>query len=162
MALLAQNSAASESAPDPCFHDAVVHHVREQLAIYGPRSDRHEYFGFVYLLDGRIAGTVTSGWECRGGGCTVNPLFALRRIPRGAKVLAEWHTHPRIGMHELSPEDVRGANANRRIRCYSAFYSSPDGTIWRWNPAQASVSDAMASRMAVGNIREREILLAQR
>jgi hypothetical protein len=149
-----QTSWAGEAAPAPCFDAEVLQQVREQFAIYGPRSDRSEYFGFIYRMNGRIDSAITHGGDCLGEfDCTVNSAFALARLPRGAKVLGEWHSHPRIGSNDLSPDDVRLANANRHIRCYAAFYSAPDGSIWRWNVEESSVAEAMASRILVGNFR---------
>ena len=156
MALIPPVSRAAEVMPDHCFDAAVMNHVREQIAFYGPRSDQQEYFGFIYWKDGLIRTAVTSGMACQGMlDCVVNPAFALARIPKGAKVLGEWHTHSRIGALVLSLEDVSGARANLHIRCYSAFYSASDGSIWRWDPAQATVADAMASRTSVGAFRWR-------
>ena len=149
---------ASEIGSTPCFEDEVMRHVRDQFAIYGPRSSQYEYFGFIYRKDGRVDSAVTHDFACRGQmECVVNTVFALRRIPKGAKVLGEWHTHPHF--HEadaLSMEDVRGARANRHIRCYTAFYSSHDGDFYRWNLDALTVAAAMASRMRLGNYRERE------
>jgi hypothetical protein len=133
----------------------VLQHVRGQFAIYGPRSARYEYFGFVYRKDGQLESAVTRGVECRDRPeCVVNTVFALRRIPKGAKVLGEWHTHP--GFHEsdsLSTEDVLGAQANRHIRCYAAYYSTAAGEIFRWNLDAPTVTAAMASRTRIGNYR---------
>ena len=149
---------ADEAVPRAaCFDDEVLRHVRTQFAHYGPRSVHNEFFGFIYRKDGRIAGAVTFGFDCRGQfDCYVNPAFASARIPKGAKVLGEWHTHPHVGTAGLSLEDVRGAHANRHVRCYSAFYSSPDGEIYRWDIAATLVSDAMASRTQVGSYRARD------
>jgi hypothetical protein len=72
------------------------------------------------------------------------------RIPSGAKVLGEWHTHPHGGAPQLSHHDERGAHRNRHVRCYTAFYSNPGGQIFAWNPAETSVPTAMASRERVG------------
>jgi hypothetical protein len=148
--------AACAGEPASCFEEEVLRHVREQFALYGPRSNRHgnEYFGFIYRMDGRIDSAVTVGDDCSGEtDCAINPVFALRRVPRGAKILGEWHSHPRGGSSQLSPEDVRGANANRHVQCYAAFYSAPDGSIWRWSVGEAQVDKAMASRILVGNFR---------
>ena len=146
---------AADATPAVCFEDEVLRHVREQFAIYGPRSSQYEYFGFIYRKDGRVDSAVTHDFECRGQTeCVVNTAFALKRIPKGAKVLGEWHTHPHF--HEadaLSMEDVRGAQANRHIRCYTAFYSSHDGEIYRWNLDAPTVAAAMASRTWIGNYR---------
>ena len=146
---------AGEVAPSgACFETEVTDHVRAQFAKYGPRSGESEYFGFIYRLEGRIGSAVTYGSGCRGQlDCSVNTAFARARIPKGAKVLGEWHTHPQVGSRDLSAEDVNGAHANRRIRCYAPFYSTPDGAIYRWDIAATSVPDAMASRTEVGNYR---------
>lgn len=144
---------AGDATPAACFDDEVLLHVREQFATYGPRSSQYEYFGFIYRKDGRIESAVTHDFGCRGQReCVVNTAFALKRIPKGAKVLGEWHTHPHF--HEadaLSMEDVRGAQANRHIRCYTAFYSSHDGDIYRWNLDAPTVAAAMESRTRLGN-----------
>jgi hypothetical protein len=154
---LTTSLAAQPGDADPvaCFDDEVQLHVGEQFAIYGPRSTRYEYFGFIYRKDGRVASAVTHDFDCRGQAeCVVNTAFALERIPKGAKILGEWHTHPHFHEPEqLSIDDVRGARANRHIRCYAAFYSSHDGDIYRWNIDTATVEAAMASRMWIGNYR---------
>lgn len=146
---------AGDATPAACFEDEVLLHVREQFEIYGPRSSQYEYFGFIYRKDGRVDSAVTHDFGCRGQmECVVNTAFALRRVPKGAKVLGEWHTHPHF--HEadlLSIEDVRGAQANRHIRCYTAFYSSADGDIYRWNLEAPTVAAAMESRTQLGNYR---------
>ena len=148
---------ASEIGSTPCFEDEVMRHVRDQFAIYGPRSSQYEYFGFIYRKDGRVDSAVTHDFACRGQmECVVNTVFALRRIPKGAKVLGEWHTHPHF--HEadvLSMEDVRGAQANRHVRCYTAVLqqltmaTSTGGISTRrpWRPR-------WRSRMRLGNYRE--------
>jgi hypothetical protein len=138
-----------------CFEDEVQLHIAEQFAIYGPKSTRYEYFGFIYRKDGRLASAVTHDFDCRGHTeCVVNTAFAQARIPKGAKVLGEWHTHPHFhDPEQLSFDDVRGARANRHIRCYTAFYSSHDGDIFQWNPEASTVEAAMASRTWVGNYR---------
>jgi hypothetical protein len=146
---------AGEAAiPVECFEEEVLAHVREQFAKYGPKSDEREYFGFIYLRDGGVESAVTYGAGCRGQrDCSVNPAIALARVPKGSRVVGEWHTHPHFGSVSLSPEDVDGAHANRHIRCYATFYSVPHGAIYRWDIATTSVPDAMASRAEVGNYR---------
>lgn len=128
--------------------------MREQFTIYGPRSANHEYFGFVYLQGGIIGSAVTRSRPCLAAKCVVDSAEALRLMPRSAKVLGEWHTHPHGGSASLSREDVRGAYNNRHINCYLAFYSTPGGVIYTWNPKQMSVPVAMASRAPVGNYKE--------
>src|ERR1044072_6020674 len=148
--------AAAEAGSQPCFEEEVTQHVREQFATYGPRSSQYEYFGFIYRKDGRVESAVTHDAPCRGQmECVVNTVFALRRIPKGAKVLGEWHTHPHF--HEadgLSMEDVRGARANRHVRCYTAFYRSYHVDIYWWKLDAHPVADAMASRARLGNYRQ--------
>jgi len=157
MAVSLSAQADDATVPAACFADEVLLHVRAQFAKYGPRSGESEYFGYIYFKDGRVESAVTSGFTCRGQtDCTVNTAFARARIPKGAKVLGEWHTHPRIGAHELSQDDVNGANANRHIHCYAAFYSSPDGDIYRWSVEATSIPAAMASRTLIGNYRASE------
>jgi hypothetical protein len=134
-----------------CLREAVEAHVREQFSLYGPQSMHREYFGFVYLLDGDIRSAVVASRPCRGDKCVVDSAEALRRVPQSARVLGEWHTHPHGGSRRLSAEDVWGAYKNRHIRCYRAFYSTPAGEIYAWDPRQTSIPVAMASRAALGN-----------
>jgi hypothetical protein len=146
--------AGEGAVPLGCFEEEVLVHVRAQFAKYGPLSNEREYFGFIYRVEGQVGSAVTHGSGCRGQlDCSVNTAFARARIPKGAKVLGEWHTHPQVGSSELSMEDVNGAHANWRIRCYSPFYSTPDGAIYRWDIAATSVPDAMASRTQLGSYR---------
>jgi hypothetical protein len=154
MAVSLSAQADDATVPAGCFEEEVVLHVRAQFAKYGPRSEQSEFFGFIYRKDDRVESAVTYGSQCRGQtDCSVNPAYARARIPKGAKVLGEWHTHPRIGASGLSIDDVSGAHANWHIRCYAAFYSSPDGVIHRWSVDSTSVPTAMASRTQVGNFR---------
>ena len=141
-------------APHPeCDDVPVIAHVQEQFRLYGPKSQNREYFGFIYRVDEELASAVVRGSECSASvSCIVNTGPAARRVPRGAKVLGEWHTHPhRIGSRGLSMTDVSGARQNVHIRCYSAYYSGPNGAIYRWDPASTSVPVAMATRTFVGN-----------
>ena len=147
-------SAGAEGDASECMREQVEDHVREQLSMYGPRSAHHEYFGFVYLQDGIIGSAVVSSPRCKGEKCVVDSAEALRLIPRSAKVLGEWHTHPHGGSPGLSREDVRGAYNNRNISCYRAFYSTPDGEMYTWDPQHVSVPVAMASRAPLGNYNE--------
>ena len=141
----------AESGASECLRENVAAHVRDQFSIYGPRSAHHEYFGFVYLHDGIIGSAVVRSSRCHGAKCIVDTVEALRSIPRSAKVLGEWHTHPHEGSTGLSREDVRGAYNNRHIDCYVAFYSTPDGEVYSWNPQRVSVPVAMGSRASLGN-----------
>ena len=139
-----------EAAHD-CLLAAIDAHAIAQFAKYGPLSKVREYFGFIYLYKGEIASAVTRGSSCKNS-CGVNTAAAAAQIPSGAEPLGEWHTHPhesRAGT--LSTEDVRGAYNNRRIRCYAAYYSQPDGDIYAWDPQQSLVPDAMTSRVHIGN-----------
>ena len=144
----------AQSDESECLREEVAAHVREQFTIYGPMSANHEYFGFVYLLDGIVGSAVTRSRPCHAAKCVVDSAEALRSMPRSAKVLGEWHTHPHGGSPGLSAEDVRGAYNNRHISCYQAFYSTPGGAIYTWSPKQRSVPVAMASRAPVGNYKE--------
>lgn len=147
MIVTARDSAASE-----CLQSEVETHVQQQFAIYGPQSARHEYFGFIYLSNGMIGSAVTRSRPCANADkCVVDSSEAVRLIPRSAKVLGEWHTHPHDGSPSLSSDDVRGAHGNRHIHCYSTFYSTPSGEIYKWNAKQISVPIAMASRVQIGN-----------
>jgi hypothetical protein len=130
-------------------------HVRQQFALYGPLSVRHEYFGFIYRQDGIIASAVVRSDTCGKGNCFIETRAAAEQIPSGAKVLGEWHTHPQGGSRVLSIEDVRGARNNRHLRCYAAYYSRPGGEILEWDPAQTSVPTAMASTVSIGNYTDR-------
>ena len=120
MVMISLGCSAEESTE--CFSAEVEAHVVEQFRIYGPKSKNREYFGFVYRVDGIIASAVTRGIVCRWNEpCEVENRSAAVKIPEGAKVLGEWHTHPHSnGSSVLSGADVRGANANRHIRCYRA------------------------------------------
>jgi hypothetical protein len=145
----------ADDDPD-CFADEVEAHVLEQFGTYGPVSTDREYFGFVFRLDGVIASAISRGSLCRWTQpCEVDTAAAGALIPKGAKVLGEWHTHPHAtGSRALSPEDVRGANRNLRIRCYRAFFSMSNGEIHSWNPATKFVRAAMASSVRLGNYRQ--------
>ena len=143
-------------ALESCKLDSIDAHVREQFAAFGPRSVDREYFGFIYSFEGSVSSAVTAGKSCAHGGpaCVIDTAAAAALLPRGAKPLGEWHTHPQLGKAGmLSHEDVRGAWHNRGIRCYAAYYSQPDGDIYAWNPKQTSVPTAMATRVLIGNYR---------
>jgi hypothetical protein len=146
-----------ESGADlECARAEVLAHVQEQFRLYGPLSLKREYFGFVYRFNGAIQSSVTQGHVCgTNHACGVDTTPAAKGIPPGAKVLGEWHTHPRDdGSRNLSTEDVRGAYGNRRIRCYTAHYSQPDGDIHSWDINSDSVPVAMVSRVRLGNYRD--------
>lgn len=149
--LVSAFSSNADSGVSECLRLEVEAHVREQFAIYGPRSEQHEYFGFIYLHNGVIGSAVTRSRPCPTAKCVVDSTKAMQLIPRPAAVLGEWHTHPHSGSASLSKEDVRGAYNNRHISCYLAFYSTPAGEIYAWNPQRTSVPVAMASRAPVGN-----------
>ncbi len=136
-----------------CLPQVVDAHVLEQFRIYGPLSSRREYFGYIYRIGGLVRSATTHGSVCRWSEpCEVNTRRAASKIPGGAKVLGEWHTHPReSGSQRLSEADVRGANHNRRIRCYRTYFSTAHGDIFSWNPDAADVSTAMASAVGLGN-----------
>ncbi len=145
----------ADSSVSECLQKQVEAHVRQQFAIYGPRSAGHEYFGFIYLRDGEIASAVTRSRGCATViKCAVDSSEAIRSMPRPAQVLGEWHSHPHGGSPSLSKDDVRGAYGNRHISCYLAFYSTPSGEIYAWNANQSSVAIAMASRTQIGNYRQ--------
>ena len=141
----------AEDEQAKCRRDEVAAHVRQQYLVYGPQSIRNEYFGFIYSVDGVIGSAITRGNICpEPSKCGINTRAAGARIPAGAKVLGEWHTHPLHGSTVLSKDDVTGAYGNRRIGCYVAFYSKPNGEIFAWDPKQTSVPTAMASRVLIG------------
>jgi proteasome lid subunit RPN8/RPN11 len=144
------------AASAECLRPEVEAHVREQFALYGPQSVDHEYFGFIYVHDGVIGSAVVRSRQCRGEKCVVDSTKALESIPKPATILGEWHTHPHGGSPSLSKEDVRGAYSNRHISCYLAFYSTPEGEIYAWNPNRVSVPIAMASRAPVGNYKQEQ------
>ena len=153
----AQAEGDLESAADPaCTHTEVFAHVLEQFRRYGPLSGEREYFGFIYRYNEVIQSSVIRGHVCGTNHvCGVDTRPAAKGIPPGAKVLGEWHTHPHVdGSRNLSAADVLGAYRNRRIRCYAAFYSQPDGDIHTWNVNVGSVPVAMASRVRLGNYRD--------
>ena len=142
---------ASELTAD-CSQAAVEAHVREQFALYGPRSGNHEYFGFIYLHEGVIGSAVIRSRACtQTGRCVVDSGRAIESVPKTAKLLGEWHTHPHHGSRSLSKDDVLGAYSNRNISCYRAFYSTPSGEIYRWSANHISVPTAMASRVHIGD-----------
>jgi hypothetical protein len=142
----------ADAAGSGCPKDQVEEHVRQQLAVYGPLSIEHEYFAFIYVHDGVLGSAVTRSRKCaRVEKCLVDNRHALASMPRSARVLGEWHTHPHKGSRSLSVHDVRGAHANRHLGCYFAFYSTPSGEIYAWNAREVSVPVAMASRARVGN-----------
>lgn len=129
-------------------------HVREQFRQFGPQSKQHEYFGYVYSLDGSLTSAVVRGRKCDNArSCGLNTAGAAKLIPGGARVLAEWHTHPHRSSARLSKEDVGGAHANRHIPGYTPYYSTPDGKIYAWDPRQEWVPGAMSSLVLIGNYR---------
>lgn len=147
---------SADTTPDPeCWQREVEVHVRQQFAIYGPQSVRHEYFGFIYVADDIIGSAVTRSAPCpKAGKCVVDSNRAVRSLPPRAKVLGEWHTHPQTGSPSLSRDDVHGAHRNRHMKCYFAFYSTPSGVIYAWDVNRISVPNAMASRARIGNYLE--------
>ena len=147
---------SANEAPETCHRVEVDAHVRQQFSIYGPLSIDREYFGFIFLHEGALGSAVVRGNSCaRTFECGVNNSAAARAIPLGAKVLGEWHTHPKGGSTTLSEADVTGAYRNRHIRCYVAFYGKPTGEVYSWDPQQTSVPTAMATRTLIGNFREK-------
>jgi len=138
-----------------CFAAEVDAHVLGQFALYGPLSRNREYFGYIYLHQGVIASAVSAGGLCKWTvRCEVSTPEAAASIPGGARVLGEWHTHPHSsGSRSLSAADVRGAHANRHIRCYRAFFSRSNGEIVAWSPDASEVKMAMASLVRLGNYR---------
>jgi hypothetical protein len=91
------------------------------------------------------------GTRCNtSGNCTIDTRRAAKLIPRGARVLGEWHTHARNGSTFLSKLDVTGAYSNRNIRCYAAFYSQPNGEVHSWDPGASSVPIAMHTTARIG------------
>jgi len=150
-------------APLDCRRADVEAHARLQFSLYGPLSIDREYFGFIYLHGGAIGSAVIRGQKCPDRHrCGVNTSEAAARIPRGAKVLGEWHTHPQGGSGALSTDDVRGAHNNRHIRCYVAFYGKPTGEVYAWDPHQTSVPTAMTTRTPIGNFREKLVETADK
>jgi len=157
LSLLAYAEGSRETGVDTaCARDEVLTHVLAQFRLYGPLSRNREYFGFIFRSGSEIQSTVVQGSVCGfNKACRVDTEPAARGIPPGAKVLGEWHTHPhRDGSRILSIADVRGAYRNRRIRCYSAYYSEPNGEINTWDVNTDSVPVAMNSRSLLGNYRD--------
>jgi hypothetical protein len=148
----------ADESPE-CASSKVEAHVLEQFGIYGPMSKNREYFGFIFVKDGVIGSATTRGGVCRSTQpCEVGTMHAAAKIPAGAKVLGEWHTHPRAsGSQDLSAADVRGANANRHISCYRAFFSTPGGDILAWNPNESDTKAAMASSIRLGSYRSKRV-----
>jgi hypothetical protein len=144
------------TADSACWRAEVLAHVREQMRLYGPLSRKHEYFGFIYWDGQAVKSSVVRGSACNTSfACSVHSRGALEGLPRGVKVLGEWHTHPNSdSSNGLSAGDVRGAWNNRKIRCYTAFYAASNGRFYSWDPASASVAVAMQSRVLLGNYRE--------
>jgi len=146
---------SAADSPGGCEHDQLDAHVREQIQLYGPRSAQHEHFAFVYLYQGAIASAVIRSSRCTGTySCSVHTDASAKLIPKGARVLGEWHTHPHQGSATLSADDVRGAYNNRRIRCYAAYYAKPGGDILAWDPRKDSVPTAMFSAVRIGSYRD--------
>ncbi len=148
-----RGSGPATAAVPECDSGSVVAHVQEQFAIYGPRSRQHEYFGFIYRVDGVLASAVVRSSACRGpDDCMIETKGAANLIPRGAKVLGEWHTHPHnLGVGRLSMEDVRGAQHNAHIRCYTPYYAASNGKYYTWDPRSSSVPVAMGTRTELGS-----------
>ena len=149
------------SSLDPvCARTEVLAHVREQFLLYGPLSRKREYFGFIYREGQTLKSSVVRGSVCDTSlTCTIDTRGAAEGLPRGAKVLGEWHTHPSgDGSNGISAEDVRGAWNNRNIRCYTAYYAASNGKFYSWNPASTSVPVAMGSRVLLGDYRKPEFV----
>lgn len=154
--LLSISGSLCVAADSPgCLDFEITAHVLDQFTTYGPRSKNREYFGFVYRYKGVLASAINRGTPCRlTEPCEVKIGKAAALIPKGAKVLGEWHTHPHVaGSANLSLADVRGAHVNRHIGCYRAFFSTPDGEVFIWDVNAAIVSTAMASTVRLGNYR---------
>jgi hypothetical protein len=149
--LVMANCANAYEGASGCYWPEVQTHVRHLYAIYGPMSIKNEFFGFIYRDGARVDSAVVRSRNCVLGNCEVDVAIAAQRIPPGARVLGEWHTHPRSGSWELSMLDVRGAYRNRNVACYAAYFSRPDGRIFAWDPSRTSVPTAMASLLLVGN-----------
>ena len=139
-----------------CWRAEVLAHVREQIRLYGPLSRKREYFGFIYRDGQSVKSSVVRGSVCDTSlACSVHSRGAAEGLPRGVKVLGEWHTHPSgDGSNGLSAGDVRGAWNNRKVRCYTAFYAASNGKFYSWDPASTSVAVAMRSRVLLGDYRE--------
>jgi hypothetical protein len=145
----------AQETSKPCPRVEIGSHVRQQFETYGPLSVEHEYFGFIYRKDGVVESEVVRSNKCSvTGACTIDTRIAAKRLPARAKVLGEWHTHAHNGSRSLSKLDVRGAYNNRRIACYTAYFASPTGDIYQWDPNETSVPTAMNSRRLVGSYRE--------
>jgi hypothetical protein len=159
MAILALFSATVQCGadePPDCLLRQVESHVMDQFRLFGPLSGEREYFGFIFLKDGKIASATARGGTCQWREpCEVSTRRAAAKIPAGARVLGEWHTHPRTaGSRDVSLSDVRGANANRHLPCYHAFFSTPGGDILSWNPNESDTEAAMASAVRLGSYRQ--------
>ncbi len=154
---IAHAEGENDSAADlTCRRAEVLAHVEAQIRVYGPLSLKREYFGFIYHDGQSVKSSVVKGSLCDTSlTCSVNSRGAAEGLPRGAKVLGEWHTHPGgDSSNGLSAGDVRGAWNNRKIRCYTAFYAASNGKFYSWNPASTSVAVAMRSRVLLGDYRK--------
>lgn len=147
--------AASAAEPADCFAAEVEDHVLRQFDLFGPMSEDREYFGYIYRAEGVIRSAVTKGARCVWTRqCEVRTRAAAKQIPQGAKVLGEWHTHAHIsGSSHLSEADVHGANDNRHIRCYRAFFGTSDGHVLSWDVNQSQPAAAMKSFVGLGSYR---------
>lgn len=128
----------------------------EQFHIYGPQSARFEHFAFVYWLDGVLSQSHISARCTNSYACTINPARSLNEIPKRAKLLAEWHTHPHDGARTLSIHDVQGAHAigeqvRKYGRDYRAYYSDPAGHVFRWDTTTRDTLAANRSRVQIGS-----------
>src|SRR4051812_22455981 len=80
LSLSAMANSRDGSPPESdCNLASVIAHVQEQFRIYGPKSQNHEYFGFVYRVEGELASAVIRGSACRGpNSCSVNTAGAAK------------------------------------------------------------------------------------
>ncbi|HEU4601572.1 MAG TPA: hypothetical protein VFS24_06375 [Steroidobacteraceae bacterium] len=131
--------------------------VLAQFKIFGPQSKRTEHFAFVYWHDGELAQAhIYARCSSTSDRCTTNPKRAIQAVMPGAKILAEWHSHPHNGSRLLSPDDAQGAfsigeQIRSRGREYFAYYSDPTGRVFRWDTTTPDVNKANRSRVEVGS-----------
>jgi len=100
-------------------------------------------------VGGEVTGEIAGGWLVLLG---VAPADTQKEIDWLADKVANLRAFDDAdGKMNLSVQDVRGAFHNRHIRCYTAFYSAPNGDIYRWDVSQTSVPTAMNTREYLGN-----------
>jgi hypothetical protein len=145
--------------------------TRRALNKYNPLSvaEDQECAGLTYeTKEGRVRSTPgVPGGECGGGPCSSNPWDAMKHVPEGAIVLADWHTHgaynpkqPDISYEYSSSGDVRGINSDgsQRPGYRGGYLGTPKGRAYYYpagslNYADYSVEAIKRIQRPVGRIR---------